>query len=117
MVHGSVSLPGEEGQTLLDLAVQKLLQNFTSGDGTPTVLWSLRYTQLGLTSEDGDASRTVLSSSVSDKILSFPPPSLELAFDDGLVDAVKTAWKAVMGDEAKDEEFMKFEDRPGVEEE
>lgn len=117
VVHGSVSLPGEEGQTLLDLAVQKLLQNFTSGDGTPTVLWSLRYTQLGLTSEDGDASRTVLSSSVSDKILSFPPPSLELAFDDGLVDAVKTAWKAVMGDEAKDEEFMKFEDRPGVEEE
>ncbi|KAL2007570.1 hypothetical protein VTN00DRAFT_9008 [Thermoascus crustaceus] len=114
VIYASVSLPGDEGQSLIDSAVQKLLQKF-SADGSPTVLWSLRYTQLGLTSEDGDALRTVTDSPVSDNILSFPPPSLELAFDDGLIDAVKTAWKTVLGDEAHDEDFMKFEDREGVE--
>lgn len=114
MIYASVSLPGDEGQSLIDSAVQKLLLEF-SADGSPTVLWSLRYTQLGLTSKDGDALRTVTDSLISDKILSFPPPSLELAFDDGLIDAVKTAWKTVLGDEARDEDFMKFEDREGVE--
>ncbi|KAL2001950.1 hypothetical protein VTN02DRAFT_966 [Thermoascus thermophilus] len=114
VIYASVSLPGDEGQSLLHSAVEKLLQKF-SADGSPTVLWSLRYTQLGLTSEDGDAVRTVTEGLLSEKILSLPPPSLDLAFDDGLIDAVRTAWKKVLGDEVRDEEFMNFEDREGVE--
>lgn len=41
----------------------------------------------------------------------FPPPSLDLTFDDGLLDAVRSVWAKVMGGQVSDEEFMKFEDR------
>lgn len=110
VVYGSVSIPGEEGQALLEAAVSKLLQTFAGSGDEPAVLWTLRYTQLGLSCEkDSDAS--ICSSARSDRIVYFPPPSLDLAFDDRMIDAVKAAWKTVMGDEARDEDFMTFEDR------
>lgn len=49
-----------------------------------------------------------------------PPPSLDLAFDDRVVDAVKEAWAAIVGvdpDGPDGERFMVFERGPGNEEE
>lgn len=64
-----------------------------------------------------DGLQALKSSSPSDSTICFPPPSLDHAFDDVLLDMVKEAWKIVQGEEAIDEEFMKFEDREGVEDE
>ncbi|OTA62764.1 rab protein geranylgeranyltransferase component A [Hypoxylon sp. EC38] len=44
----------------------------------------------------------------------FPSPSHNLAFDDGCLEAVKDAWKLVMGGEASEDEYMVFQDREGV---
>lgn len=44
-------------------------------------------------------------------MISFPPPSLDLAFDDGVLGVVRSVWGKVMGEEVSDEEFMKFEER------
>ncbi|KAL1970365.1 hypothetical protein VTN77DRAFT_5525 [Rasamsonia byssochlamydoides] len=111
VVYGSVSVPGDEGQSLLDAAVSKLLQTFAGSDDEPVVLWTLRYTQLGLSCEKDSPGASIWKSARSDRIVYFPPPSLDIAFDDRMIDAVKAAWKAVMGEEARDEEFMTFEDR------
>jgi hypothetical protein len=73
----------------------------------------LRFTQLGRLSQDVRGTPRIQESSLSANILSFPAPSLDLSFDDALIDTVKDVWKMIMGDQAPDN-FMNFEDREGA---
>ncbi|KAJ9264185.1 hypothetical protein DTO212C5_7244 [Paecilomyces variotii] len=109
VIYGSVSLPGAEGQEILDSAIQRLLQSVRNEAGA-SVLWSLRFTQLGR-ADDGSADPIP---SAAGRVIRFPPPSLDLAFDDATIDAVQKVWEMVLGDEARDESFMQFEDREGA---
>ncbi|GMG44060.1 unnamed protein product [Aspergillus oryzae var. brunneus] len=103
-----VSHAGAGGQSLIESAVHRLLQ--TNAEPDAKVLWSLRYTQLGLSSNGANAHSSKFEGP-SSNILCFPPPSLDLGFDDALIDRVKEVWKSVMGDEANEQEFMNFEER------
>ena len=76
---------------------------------TVTVLWSLRYTQLGLWG--GDQPHEGIVSHLDGRVMCLPPPCLDLAFDDELLETVQTVWKRVMGDDSDDHAFMKFDDR------
>ncbi|KAM0089591.1 Rab proteins geranylgeranyltransferase component A [Aspergillus fumigatus] len=80
---------------------------------TPARLASVHQDKLGRPSRDVRGTPGIQRSSLSANILSFPPPSLDLAFDDGVIDTVKEAWKIIMGDQASDD-FMNFEDREGA---
>jgi hypothetical protein len=91
-------------------AIDKLLASNAGPDAK--VLWSLRYTQLGRAVE-GDTPANV----VSGNLVRFPPPSLDLAFDDSVIDLVKDAWIRIMGDESSPDQFMKFEDRESYDDE
>jgi hypothetical protein len=84
-----VSLPGSKGQSLMEEASTDLA--FTDAEGTPTVLWSLRYTQLGLPCGAGYSEGNPFTSPISDRIICFQPSNLDIAFDDGMIDAVKAA--------------------------
>lgn len=95
---------------MIEAAVQKLLQS--AADPNTKVLWSLCYTQLGR-----GASHNADLSCPSKSVICLPPVSLDLAFDDSLIDTVKKAWELIMGEKAAQHEFMKFEDREGVYEE
>lgn len=111
IIYGNVSLGGAEGQSLLECAVDRLLQ----AEGPhATVLWSMRYTQQGRLSNDSTPS-TIYNS--SPHVLSFPPSNLDLAFEDETIDMVKEAWKTVMGDQASSDDFMIFNDRDGASDE
>ncbi|KAG2419020.1 hypothetical protein HFD88_002124 [Aspergillus terreus] len=110
VIYSSVSIPGPEGQSLIEQAVGKLLDS--AADPEAKVLWALRYTQLGR-SDETPSELTVLPHN----ILAFPPPSLDLAFDDSVLDTVKEAWRLVMGDETAGQEYMVFEDREPDDEE
>lgn len=110
VIYGSVSIPGKEGQDLLEIAINSLLGSLSSTSDKPSVLWSLRFTQVGLL-DGSDNSTGIYKSTKADGVLFFAPPSLDLAFDDGIVDSVREGWKAVLGEEASDDAFMKFEDR------
>lgn len=110
VIYGSISLPGSRGQSLLESAVQKLLKSVNSLNEEAKALWSLRYTQLGRVSDDVEAGQAT-ACEIQPNVFCFPPPSLDLAFDDGTIDLVKQAWRMIMGDEASEDEFMKFEDR------
>ncbi|KAE8144394.1 GDP dissociation inhibitor [Aspergillus avenaceus] len=114
VIYGSVSIPGSQGQSLIENAVHRLLQSATEAEAK--IMWSLRYTQLGLGNDVADAHKWELQRP-SANILRIPPPSLDLAFDDAMINLVKNAWKVIMGEEANDDEFMNFEDREGADEE
>ncbi|KAJ6003244.1 hypothetical protein N7451_005791 [Penicillium sp. IBT 35674x] len=107
IIYGSISMTGPEGQTLLELAVDRLIQ----AEGPQAVaLWSMRYNQQGRLSNDG-SSPTIQAH--SPHVYSFPPPSLDLAFEDENIDMIKQAWLKVAGDEDPDD-FMIFDDREGA---
>lgn len=50
----------------------------------------------------------------SGQIMTFPQKSLDPAFDDALVDSVKGVWKKIMGSNANDVEFLRFEERENI---
>ncbi|KAJ5945928.1 hypothetical protein N7454_002767 [Penicillium verhagenii] len=107
IIYGSVSVTGPEGQTLLGRAVDRLIR---AEGPRAAVLWSMRYNQQGRLSNDG-SSPTIQTH--SPHVYSFPPPSLDLAFEDENIDMVKQAWLKVAGDEDPDD-FMIFDDREGT---
>jgi Rab proteins geranylgeranyltransferase component A len=95
----------------LECAVDRLLR----AEGPhAAVLWSVRYNQIGHLSNDG-SSPTIQTH--SPHVYSFPPPSLDLAFDDETVDIVKQAWLKVAGSEVDPDDFMIFDDREGTSDE
>lgn len=117
MIYGSVSIPGSRGQALIQTAIGKLLQSLCGNDGDSQVLWCLKYTQLGLYDQVLDPPHVVQSKTFPDRVISFPPPSVDLAFDDQILDLVQEVWARIMGDEAADHDFMNFEDREGADDE
>lgn len=74
------------------------------------MLWSLRYEQ----SASSSLSAQQIPGSVlpSDRVLTVPTPSLDLAFDDGMLETVQEVWRQIVGPDAAG--FMQFEDREGL---
>jgi len=123
VIYASTSL-GQDGHKLLNTALATLLE--AENEHNPaTVLWSLRYAQHGLPPHAAQPNPSVSaprlspspSSPAGSSILMCPPPSLDLAFDDSLIEDVREKWRTIMGDEAVEEDFMRFEEREGVGEE
>ncbi|KAL9625637.1 MAG: hypothetical protein Q9160_000350 [Pyrenula sp. 1 TL-2023] len=112
---------------ILDAAVERLLSAI---EPKGVVLWQLHYNQSGLppatlepSSETERPGRTTnpVATAKKDGIIIVPSPSLDLAFDDHLVDTVKEAWAWIVGldlnasddsGEGAGDRFMVF-DRPG----
>lgn len=103
-----MALAGPEGHSLLEVALDRLIAAETSS----RVLWSLRYTQRGRL--NNDQSQWPLGEDASSPgAYSFPPPSLDFAFEDDIIDIVKKAWRKVVGCDT-DNDFMMFDDREGT---
>ena len=98
---------GRRDRELLGLAVEALLYQVDSEESETRVLWNMFYTQC-------DASDTPDETAGR---FCFPAPSVDLAFDDRVLEAVRAAWRFALGDEAKDDEFLCFADREGEEDE
>jgi RAB protein geranylgeranyltransferase component A len=101
ILYTSTSLSGERGSALLTEAVNALLSSVDVSP-TPSVLWSAQYQQL-------PTSGTEQLPVESNRVLRFPPPALDLAFEDSTFDNVKEVWQKVLGDETS--EFLVFKDR------
>ncbi|KAL0260268.1 Rab proteins geranylgeranyltransferase component A [Diplodia seriata] len=106
VLYAFASPSGEEGVKLLNAAVAALLQSI-EGESTPKILWSVHYEQYSRSGNDAPAT-------THDSIVAFPPPSLDLKFDDSMLDHVRTMWEKIMGDEADPNFFMRFEDREEI---
>lgn len=113
VLYTNVALGGEEGFALLDRAVQSLL-HAVDIQPVPAVLWSLRYQQnYGSAPQFPQTCASPKTPSVKDpRVLEFGTASSDLAFDDSMLEEVKSVWQKIMGDEGGD--FMVFEDREGT---
>lgn len=87
----------------LDNALRSFLDASSSGDA-PRCLYQLYYEQSRPASQTGSR----------DAVFEFPAPSLSLAFDDGSLDAVKEAWRLVVGPDVPEADYMTFTDREGA---
>lgn len=105
-----MALAGPQGQALLESALDKLVAAEGHSAG---VLWSWRYTQRGRLSNDEIRWSLQTEKSCSNCYI-FPPPSLDFAFEDDIVDIVNEAWKKIVGEEVDDDDFMMFDDREGT---
>ncbi|OAL63711.1 rab geranylgeranyl transferase escort protein [Trichophyton rubrum] len=109
IIYGYVLLPAERGKVVLENAVDNFLK---SVDSKATVIWGAHFTQLGCLEREMAVNENIKGS--HDNVFSFPAPALDLAFDDALIDQVKQVWKTIMGDEADENNFLKFDDREGT---
>ncbi|CAO2651106.1 Nn.00g094030.m01.CDS01 [Neocucurbitaria sp. VM-36] len=101
LLYASTSLSGDKGFELLQQAVEALL---SSVDVTPppSILWSIKYQQQPSSGSES------LPTGVDNQVLHFPPPSMDLAFDDSVLENVRELWQKIMGDGG---EFLVFQDR------
>lgn len=101
ILYASTSLDPEKGFKLLQRAVDALLASVDVSP-KPDVLWSVIYQQYA-------SSGTERILAESEHALNFPPPSMDLAFDDAIFDNVKEMWQKIMGEDSGD--FLVFQDR------
>ncbi|KAJ8117326.1 hypothetical protein OPT61_g1448 [Boeremia exigua] len=101
ILYASTSLDSEKGFELLQKAVDALLVAVDVSP-TPDILWFAEYRQRTSSGTDG-------TSSTNERVLSFPPPTMDLAFDDAILDDVKGVWRKIVGEEGG--EFLVFQDR------
>lgn len=87
-------------QDLITAAIAQLMQSVAEPE-TPQILWQLQYQQRSETASSDDAEE--------EKYITFPSSSLDLAFDENILDSVKAAWQKITGGQPQD--FLVFEDR------
>jgi Rab proteins geranylgeranyltransferase component A len=69
----------------------------------------MSYIQRGRASSD--LALAPFAEDKSGRVLTFPAISLDLAFDDALLDSVKAVWGKIMGEQADYAEFLRFTER------
>lgn len=106
VLYASTQLGGTKGSELLQAAVDALLAS-VGVTPVPTVLWSIKYEQRPLSSSEDLPSGA--------QVLRFPSSSLDLAFDDTVLENVKGIWQKIVGENAG--EFLVFQDREIYEDE
>lgn len=108
MLYGSVNAQPSEGFAMLNQSISNLL-SAVDEPNAPSILWKLQYSQRGPTAvrTRSPSFDPALPSTV------FGPPSLDLAFDDVMLDNVKSAWDKIVGTDGGD--FLRFPSREGLE--
>ncbi|KAK1999799.1 rab protein geranylgeranyltransferase component A [Colletotrichum falcatum] len=93
----------------LEKALASLLSALGEGDGRPQVIYRVAYEQ----------ARAASSSAGADASDVLPGLPLDLAFSDAALEPVREAWTKLAGPGADDPDtqYMKFEDREGVDDE
>lgn len=103
VLYASTAVNGPAGFSLLSAALDALLESVEVSP-TPSVLWSMQYEQ------QPSASMSISSvPGTQEHMLYFTPTSLDLAFDDDVLEQVTKVWETLMGQDAG--EFMVLEDR------
>ncbi|MCJ1248253.1 Rab proteins geranylgeranyltransferase component A [Trapelia coarctata] len=106
VIYASTLCAGPQGYELLDRALEKLLD--TIEEPEPSILWSLRYAQRCPSTDH----RTTTELPKEGGMITFAETTIDLAFDDGVLQDVKRAWTNITGETTG---FMQFENRgPGI---
>lgn len=113
-MYASVGLSISHGKLLLASALDELLR-ITGEASQARILWNLRYEQHSPHSR-GQPRLENQKIYKQERFLKLPSPSMDLVFDDGVLDSVRWAWQKIMGEEADSDQFLVFLEREGQEE-
>lgn len=100
-MYASTSLVSERGFDLLKKAINALLASVDILPA-PTTLWSMQYRQ------HASSGAEVLPAG-DERVIRFPPSSMDLSFDDTVLQNVQGVWQTIMGSD--NGEFLVFQDR------
>lgn len=96
--------PGSNTRNRLTHAVQSLLST-TESNETPSILWSLSYISTRPESHEN------VEISSNPTVIRLPDRPFSISLEDDILDDVKAAWEAILGDEAEGQTFMRFAER------
>ncbi len=119
VLYASISTSTDIGYGLLDHAVERILECVETGEQPTEVLWSMRYQQRSQWSTAVSQDQPSKASPQPDpqelkNTMVFPSPTLDLAFDDSILEQVQEAWQKINAADPESN-FMIFEDRQGLE--
>lgn len=101
ILYASTSLSSDKGFELLKKAIRGLLVAVLVNP-MPDILWSAEYRQHA-------SSGSEALPDGNEHVLRFPTPSMDLAFDDAILDNVEEVWQKIVGEDGG--EFLVFQDR------
>lgn len=90
----------------LQSAVNSFLE---TSDASQSLLWSLSYIHSGPDQEPASSYPPLQKH--SPEVLVFPSQPHDLAFHDCIMKAVQEAWEIILGEEAANSSFLRFEER------
>lgn len=105
IIYASIAHQDSSAQLRLQTSVTDFLK--TCGAGTSNI-WTLSYACLG---PDPSSQQAHAWSEISERVLSFAPRPFDIAFPDEVLGSVKEVWKTVVGGDAHDDAFLRFEAR------
>lgn len=119
VLYASISTSTDIGNGLLDHAIKRIIECVEMGGQPTEVLWSMRYQQRSQWSTAVSQDHTSRASARPDPLvlkntMVFPSPTLDLAFDDSILEQVQEAWQKITAADPESD-FMIFEDRQGLE--
>lgn len=107
VIYASVRV--QENDESSNQRLRAAVQSFLDAQGASTsLLWSLSYMVSGL-AEDPHSAYSL--SKPSPSVLVFPSESHDLSFSDSVLDVVKAAWRSIIGADADETSFLRFEER------
>lgn len=77
-------------------------------DASGSNIWSLTYSIFG---PDPIYQQDHALSEISPQVFSFAPRPYDLSFPDEVLTSVKQVWKSILGVDAQDDAFLRFEER------
>jgi Rab proteins geranylgeranyltransferase component A len=107
IIYASVVSDDKPAKDRLKNAVSAFLVSMNAND---TILWSLAFRVTG--SSVSASPDNSISRDSSSRVMLFPRRPHDIAFDDNVLDTVRDAWTAILGDEvAAESSFLRFEER------
>ena len=107
VIYASVRVHEDDASSKQRL--QAAVQSFLDTQGASTsLLWSLSYMVSGL-AEDPHFGYSL--SQPSPSVLVFPSEPHDLSFSDSVLDVVKAAWRSIIGADADETSFLRFDER------
>lgn len=106
IIYASVNAEDTSSKQRLEAAVRQFLH--TTGT-VGSLLWSLSYLASGPAL--ASTSTSPRPTQIPPPFLVFPPEPHDISFPDNVLETVKEAWEAILGADAADGSFLKFEER------
>ena len=100
----TISDNADDTQARLASAVEKLIKTTDSAE-SGTILWTMSY------NEELQPSPASKEDHLSSRLFIVDQGRYDIACDDGILDAVKSTWQAILGEKAAEYDFLRFEER------